>query len=110
MKVVATSFKVSDHFPTGSEKIQGKFNHKNQSPCQELDMEHPNSKQEWKPLNHNVWQMAYHFMLQPTIELLHVVMQESQQDAHDSSKDWEVVHRFQFRDVQHYDMLEAAAL
>jgi hypothetical protein len=37
-------------------------------------------------------------------------MQESQQDAHDSSKDWEVVHWFQVRDVQHYNVLEAAGL
>jgi hypothetical protein len=53
---------------------------------------------------------SYHSILQPTIELLHVVTQESQHDAYDSSKDWEVVYRFQLRDVQCYNMLEATAL
>jgi hypothetical protein len=51
-----------------------------------------------------------HFIPQPTIELLHVVTQESQHDAYDGSKDLEVVHRFQLGDVQRYDMLEATAL
>jgi hypothetical protein len=53
---------------------------------------------------------SYHFISKPTIELLHVATQESQHDAYDGGKDWEVVHRYQLRDVQYYDMLEATAL
>jgi hypothetical protein len=37
-------------------------------------------------------------------------MQESQHNAHYSSQDWEVVHRFQVRYVEHHNMLEAASL
>jgi hypothetical protein len=51
-----------------------------------------------------------YFKLQLTIKLLNLLMQDSQQDAHYSSQDWEVVHCFQVWYVQHHDMLEAAGL
>jgi hypothetical protein len=53
---------------------------------------------------------SVHLLLQLTIKFLNIIMQESQHDAHYSSQDWEVVHCFQVRYVEHHNMLEAASL